>query len=69
MDQLLDINTAAERLGGVSPWTVRSWLSQGLLQRTKVGRRTMVSESALETFLSNSNRQRDQGSQRNKKSK
>jgi excisionase family DNA binding protein len=46
-DQLLSVNEAARRLGGVSRWTVHAWLSQGRLQRTKVGGRTMIRESEL----------------------
>ena len=47
MDQLLSVGDAAKRLGGISKWTVHAWLSQGKLQRTKVGGRTMVRESEL----------------------
>ena len=51
MERLFDVGTAAVKLGGVSISTVRSWLSRGLLARTKIGRRTMVSESELERFI------------------
>lgn len=51
MDKLLSILAAAEALGGISPWTLRSWLSQGRLPRVKVGARTMVRESDLLKFL------------------
>lgn len=44
---LLSVEEAAKRLGGLSKWTVHSWLSQGKLQRTKVGGRTMIRESEL----------------------
>jgi excisionase family DNA binding protein len=47
MDTLLSVNEAARRLGGISKWTVHAWLSQGRLQRTKVGGRTMIRESEL----------------------
>jgi excisionase family DNA binding protein len=47
MENLYSINEAAKQLGGISPGTVKVWLSQGKLQRTKVGRRTMVAESEL----------------------
>lgn len=50
-DKLHSIESAAEWLGGVSPWSIRSWLSQGRLQRIKVGRRTMIRESELEKFV------------------
>lgn len=47
MDSLLSVGEVAKRLGGISKWTVYAWLSQGRLQRTKVGGRTMVRESEL----------------------
>lgn len=40
------VESAAEFLG-ISPWTIRAWLSQGRLQRLKVGSRTFVLESEL----------------------
>lgn len=46
-DALLSVSEAARRLGGISRWTVHAWLSQGKLQRTKVGGRTMIRESEL----------------------
>ena len=46
-ETLLSVNEAAKRLGGISKWTVHAWLSQGRLQRTKVGGRTMIRESEL----------------------
>ena len=47
MEQLLSVEEAARRLGGISKWTLHAWLSQGKLQRTKVGGRTMIRESEL----------------------
>jgi len=47
MEALLSVEEAARRLGGISKWTVHAWLSQGKLQRTKVGGRTMIRESEL----------------------
>jgi len=47
MENLLSVEEAAKRLGGLSKWTVHAWLSQGRLQRTKVGGRTMIRESEL----------------------
>lgn len=47
LDRLLSVDEAAARLGGISKWTVRAWLSQGRLSRTKVGARTMIRESEL----------------------
>jgi excisionase family DNA binding protein len=50
-DVLLSIDDAARRLGGISKWTIHAWLSQGRLQRTKVGSRTMIRESELEKVI------------------
>ena len=47
---LLTTKEAAEVLR-VSHWTVSAWLSQGKLQRTKVGSRTMIRESELQRVI------------------
>ena len=47
MEALVSVSEAGKRLGGISKWTIYSWLSQGKLQRTKVGGRTMIRESEL----------------------
>jgi excisionase family DNA binding protein len=47
METLLSVEEAARRLGGISKWTIHAWLSQGRLQRTKVGGCTMIRESEL----------------------
>ena len=51
MDSLLSVSEAARQLGGISKWTVYAWLSQGKLQRTKVGGRTMIRESELSKVI------------------
>jgi excisionase family DNA binding protein len=51
MDDLLSVEETARRLGGISKWTVHAWLSQGRLQRTKVGARTMIRESELQKVI------------------
>ena len=51
MEQLLSVEEAARRLGGISKWTVHAWLSQGRLRRTKVGSRTMIKESELQKVI------------------
>jgi excisionase family DNA binding protein len=51
MDELLSVAEAARRLGGISKWTIHSWLSQGKIRRTKVGGRTMVRSSELEKVV------------------
>lgn len=47
-DDLLDIPSFAEYCGGISKWTVNSYLSRGILQRTKIGSRTMIRKSERE---------------------
>jgi excisionase family DNA binding protein len=54
MEQLLSVTDFAKRLGGISPWTVRAWCSQGRIERTKVGRRTMIAESELHRVVRDS---------------
>jgi len=56
--QLLSVEEAALRLGGVSRWTIYSWLSQKKLRKTKVGSRVMIDERDLEDFLSSCNPER-----------
>jgi excisionase family DNA binding protein len=51
LDNLLSVEEAAQRLGKISVWTVRAWLSQGKLRRTKVGGRTMIRESELQRVI------------------
>jgi len=51
VDVLLSVEDAAKMLGGISKWTVHAWLSQGKLQRTKVGGRTMIRESELQKVI------------------
>jgi len=46
-DKLYSVMDAAEFLGGLSPWTIHSWLQKGKMKRTKVGSRTMIRESEL----------------------
>ena len=46
-DRLHSVESAGEFLGGVSPATIRAWLTQGKLRRIKVGRLTRVRESEL----------------------
>jgi excisionase family DNA binding protein len=50
-DPLHSIEDATRRLGGISKWTLYAWLSQGRLQRTKVGSRTMIRQSELQKVI------------------
>jgi excisionase family DNA binding protein len=54
-NSLLSVEQAAERLGGISRWTLYAWMSQGKLRRTKVGSRVMVAERDLQAFLAKCN--------------
>ncbi len=51
MEKLYSIEEAAQRLGGLSKYTIEAWLSQGKLRRTKIGSRTMIRESELERVI------------------
>jgi len=61
LENLLSVEEAARRLGGISKWTVHAWLSQGRLQRTKVGRRTMIRESELQRVIRDGGKSRAPG--------
>lgn len=50
-DRLFSVKGAAAYLGGLSPYTISAWLSQGKLRRVKVGSRTMIRESELQRFV------------------
>lgn len=50
-DKLYSIEGAAEYLGGISPWTVRAWLRDGVLRKVKVGSRTMIKASELKRMV------------------
>jgi excisionase family DNA binding protein len=52
---LLSVEEATRRLGGISKWTVYTWMSQGRLRKTKVGSRVMISELDLAEFLDQCN--------------
>lgn len=50
-DRLFSVKDAAAYLGGISAYTVATWLSQGRLRRTKCGSRTLIRLSELERFI------------------
>ena len=52
---LMSVEQAAARLGGISKWTVHAWLAKGKLRRTKIGARTMISEADLQAFIASCN--------------
>ena len=58
MENLFSVPEAAKRLGDISKWTVYAWLSQGKLQRTKVGGRTMIRESELQKVIQDGGKSR-----------
>jgi excisionase family DNA binding protein len=66
MDLLLSVEEAARRLGGLSPYTIHSWLSSGKLRRTKLGRRTMIRESELERVIAEGDGKKSPGRPRPK---
>ena len=50
-DKLHSVESAAQFLGGISPSTIRAWLTSKRLQRVKIGRRTFVYESELTALI------------------
>jgi excisionase family DNA binding protein len=48
---LVSVKEAAKRLGGLSPWTIYSWMGKGKLRRTKIGSRAMVRLSELRRLM------------------
>lgn len=50
-EKLYSVPEAAKLLGGISKWTVHSWLSQGRLERVKIGSRTMIRGSELAKMI------------------
>ncbi|MDR3411078.1 MAG: helix-turn-helix domain-containing protein [Formivibrio sp.] len=55
LETLYSVTDAARMLGGVSKFTIYSWMSRGLLERTRVGGRVMVRESSLLKLLEQGN--------------
>jgi hypothetical protein len=51
LERLYSVKAAAKKLGGISVWTIHSWLSKGKMHRTKVGGRTMIRESELRKMV------------------
>jgi excisionase family DNA binding protein len=54
METLLSIRKAAEKLGGLSEWTIRRWIYQGKLGSVKLGARRMISESEINRVIASS---------------
>ena len=57
LETLYSVKEAAKKLGGVSRFTIYSWMTRGFLERTRVGGRVMVRESSLLKLLKGSERQ------------
>jgi excisionase family DNA binding protein len=66
--KLEDVNARAKSYGHESYWTIdeaatrlrcsrdsiKGWMSSGKLKKTKAGRRTIIAESAIQAFLTDS---------------
>jgi excisionase family DNA binding protein len=50
-DTMLTVEQVAQRVGGVSPETVRDWIRRGKLAGRRAGKRLLVAPQALEAFL------------------
>jgi hypothetical protein len=44
---LFDLEGAAKRLGGISPWTLRKHIARGTVSPTRIGRRVFLSETEI----------------------
>ncbi|HYD16736.1 MAG TPA: helix-turn-helix domain-containing protein [Candidatus Nanoarchaeia archaeon] len=51
VDRLYSVEAAAEQLGGLSRWTIYSWVSSGKLEKVKIGSRTMIPASAIARII------------------
>lgn len=49
--RLLTIDEVCHKLGGVKPWTIRSWVSQRRIPYTKVGRLTRFPEEHIDAWI------------------
>jgi len=65
-DRLFSVRDAAAYLGGLSPYTISAWLSQGKLRRVKVGSRTMLRQSELDRLIAAGDGQQSAGRPRQK---
>jgi len=50
MEALLDCEKAAELLG-ISPWTVRKWLSTNKLRSVRLGRRVLIEPGEIRRII------------------
>lgn len=50
MDALLNCEKAAELLG-ISPWTVRKWLSENKLRAVRLGRRVLIEPAEVRRLI------------------
>lgn len=50
-DRLLNVYSVMERLGDLSEWKVRRLIATGELSSVQVGRRRMVTESAITAYI------------------
>jgi excisionase family DNA binding protein len=50
MDALLDLKRAAQILG-ISPWTLRAFVTKGQIVPVRIGRRVLLEQSEIERFI------------------
>jgi len=56
--KLISVQEAGERLG-VSPWTIRKWVSSRRLSSFKVGRRRLLAQEDVDSIIMNSRQEAD----------
>lgn len=52
-ESLISIDKAADILG-LSPWTIRAWITQGKITSAKLGARRLIPQSELDRLISES---------------
>lgn len=50
MHSLLSVSRAAEALG-LSPWTIRKYISDGLIRCVRIGRRVLIEPEEIERLI------------------
>ncbi len=58
---LMNLQTAAKELGGISVPTLRRRIQSGEIPTVRVGRRVLISRQALEAFIKNASQQSPRG--------
>jgi hypothetical protein len=44
---LFDVERAAQKLGGISPWTLRKHIARGTIAAVRIGRRVFIANAEM----------------------